>query len=161
MTPHRVTVLILDEVVGYDMAIPPQIFNAAADASGNHYYDVRICGVDRTPLRAMAGFTIVPDHGGEALADADTVIIPGTRVEGPRRHGTLPEPIAEALALIPKGARVMSICTGAFVLGAAGMLAGRPATTHWAYAAEFRALYPDVLLNEDVLFVDDGDVRTS
>jgi transcriptional regulator GlxA family with amidase domain len=161
MTVHRVAVLALGEVIGYDMSIPPQIFNSATGEHGENLYDVRICGLDRSPVRVRSGYTMVPDHGREALADADTVIIPGTRIEGPRRHGTLPAEVAGALALIPSGARIMSICTGAFVLGAAGILDGRPATTHWAYADAFRALYPEVLLDEDVLFVDDGDVLTS
>jgi transcriptional regulator GlxA family with amidase domain len=161
MTPHRVTVLAIGEVVGYDMAIPPQIFRTATDERGHRLYEVRVCGTDGRPVPTHAGYTIVPDHGPEALADADTVIIPGTLVEGPRRHGTLPGDVAEALALIPSDARIMSICTGAFVLGAAGILDGRPATTHWAHAEAFRRLYPTVSLDEDVLFVDDGDVLTS
>lgn len=161
MTPHRVAVLALGEVVGYDMSIPPQILRAATDENDDPLYDVRICGLSRSPIRVLAGYSLLPDHGREALADADTVIIPGTRIAGPRHHGTLPDAVASALAMIPARARVMSICTGAFVLGAAGILDGRPATTHWAYADAFRALYPRVLLNEDVLFVDDGDVLTS
>ncbi len=161
MNLHRVAVLALGDVVGYDMSIPPQIFSCATAEDGEQLYDVRICGLDREPIRVLAGYTIVPDHGREALAEADTVIIPGTRIEGPRLHGTLPDEVAEALALIRPGTRIMSICTGAFVLAAAGLLDGRPATTHWAHAERFRALYPEVLLNEDVLFVDDGDVLTS
>jgi transcriptional regulator GlxA family with amidase domain len=161
MTPHRIAVLALDPVVGYDMTIPPQIFGTAADAEGRPLYEVRVCGVDRGPVHALPGYTVTPQHGPEALADADTVVIPGTRLAGPRRHGTLPAEVAAVLATIPAHARVMSICTGAFVLGAAGVLDGRPATTHWAHAASFRALYPDVLLDDDVLFVDDGDVLTS
>lgn len=159
---HLVVVIALGEVVGYDMAIPPQIFGWATDKNEQPLYDVRICGLDRSPIRVYAGqYTMIPDHGMEALADADTVIIPGTRIEGPRKHGTLPAEVADALALIKPQARVMSICTGAFVLAAAGLLDGRPATTHWAHADTFRKLYPNVLLNENVLFVDDGDVLTS
>lgn len=159
--PHRIAVLVLDPVIGYDMAIPPQIFVEATDKNGEQLYEVRICGLDRSPVRVASGFTMVPDHDASILAESDTVIIPGTKVEGPRHHGTMPPEIASALATIPKTARIMSICTGAFVLGAAGLLDGRAATTHWAHAAEFRELYPNVLLNEDVLFVDDGDVLTS
>lgn len=161
MAMHKVVVLAIGDVVGYDMSIPPMIFTHAQDERGELLYDVRICGLDRRPVHVVSGYTMVPEHGPEALADADTVIIPGTRVEGPRRHGTMPDSIAEALALIRPQARIMSICTGAFVLGAAGILDGRPATTHWAYADEFRALYPKVLLDEDVLFVDDGNVLSS
>jgi transcriptional regulator GlxA family with amidase domain len=158
---HRVVVLAVEEVVGYDLCIPPQVFGGAVDGDGNALYDVRVCAVDPGPMRVSAGFSAVFDHGPEALAEAETVIVPGTRVDGPRRHGTLPPELAGALARIPAGARVMSICTGAFVLGAAGILDGRRATTHWAYAEMFRRLYPRVELDEDVLFVDDGDVLTS
>jgi transcriptional regulator GlxA family with amidase domain len=158
---HRVVVLALDTVVGYDMSIPPQILREATDRDGTPLYDVRICGLDRSPVRVASGYTMVPDHDASILAEADTVIIPGTKVDGPRRLGVLPADIGEALATVPSHARMMSICTGAFVLGAAGILDGRPATTHWAYADQFRELYPKVSLDEDVLFVDDGDVLTS
>ncbi|MPZ83988.1 MAG: helix-turn-helix domain-containing protein [Actinophytocola sp.] len=159
--PHRIAVLALDTVIGYDMVIPPTIFGEATDNDGDPLYDVRVCGLDTSPVRVLAGYTIVPDFGAEILAESDTVIVPGTRLRGPRSDGTLPDRVAEAFATIPSHARVMSICTGAFVLGAAGMLDGRPATTHWAHADRFRELYPNVLLDEDVLFVDDGDVLTS
>lgn len=159
--PHRVVVLALDPVIGYDMSIPPQIFATATDKDGERLYDVRICGLDRSPVRVRSGYTMVPDHDASILAEAGTVVIPGTQIEGPRKHGVLPPEVAKALATVPLHARVMSICTGAFVLGAAGILDGRPATTHWAYADPFRELYPNVLLNENVLFVDDGDVLTS
>ena len=158
---HNVVVLALDTVVGYDMAIPPQIFAEATGRDGERLYGVRICGIDRSPIRVASGYTMVPDHDASILAEADTVIVPGTRIAGPRLHGVLPPEIGDALARVPSHARIMSICTGAFVLGAAGILDGRPATTHWAYADEFRALYPKVELNENVLFVDDGDVLSS
>lgn len=158
--PHRVVVLALDQTVGYDLQIPPLVFsNATRD--GRPLYDVRVCGADDRPVRVQAGYTAVLDHGPEAMADADTVVVPGTKLEGPRRHGTLPDQVAAALALVPAGARMVSICTGAFVLAAAGLLDGRRVTTHWAYADAFRRLYPAVELDEDVLFVDGGDVLTS
>jgi transcriptional regulator GlxA family with amidase domain len=159
--PHIVAVLALNPVIGYDMAIPPAVLGTARSAGGEILYDVRVCGLDRTPVRVPAGYAIVPDHGPEALAEADTVIIPGTRIPGPRYEGTLPDDLAGALATIRPGTRIMSICTGAFVLGAAGILDGRRATTHWAHAEPFRRLYPDVVLDENLLFVDDGDVLTS
>jgi transcriptional regulator GlxA family with amidase domain len=160
-TPHRIAVLALDPVVGFDLTIPSTIFGNATRADGTHLYDVRVCGVRAEPVRASAGFTIVPDYGAEALAEADTVIIPGTYLPEPRHLGTLPDDVAEALALIRPGTRIASICTGAFVLAAAGLLDGRPATTHWIRADMFRALYPQVKLDEDLLFIDDGDVLTS
>ncbi|WP_037274871.1 GlxA family transcriptional regulator [Kibdelosporangium aridum] len=154
--PHVVAVLALSEVIGYDMTIPPMVFDPAGDR-----YDVRLCSIDNKPVQVYGGYQLVLNHGPETLAEADTVIIPGTRIPGPRYDGTLPGEVAEALATIRPGTRIMSICTGAFVLGAAGILDGRPATTHWNHTKKFRELYPKVLLNEDVLFVDDGDVLTS
>jgi transcriptional regulator GlxA family with amidase domain len=153
---HVVAVLALADVVGYDLTIPSMVFGAAGDR-----YDVRVCAVDAKPVHTLDGYSLLLDHGPEALAEADTVIVPGTRITGPRYEGTLPPDLAEAWALIRPGTRIMSICTGAFVLGAAGVLNDRPATTHWQHMREFRRLYPKVLLNEDVLFVDDGDVLTS
>lgn len=159
-TQHRVVVLAIDEVVGYDLHIPPQLFRSAT-RDGRPLYDVVVCGVDDRPVRVAGAYTAVLDHGPEALEHADTVIIPGTRVSGPRTEGTLPPDLAAALRRIPAHTRVMSICTGAFVLAAAGLLDGRRATTHWAFTAEFRRLYPRVELDESVLFVDEGDVLTA
>jgi len=159
--PHRVAVLALEPVVGYDLTIPPTVLGAATRADGTPLYDVRVCGLEVAPIRAGAGFSLIPDHGVEALAEADTVIIPGTYIRQPRYEGILPDDLAEALKTIRPGARIASICTGAFVLAAAGLLDGRPATTHWARAEMFRDLYPKVLLNEDLLFIDDGDIITS
>jgi transcriptional regulator GlxA family with amidase domain len=159
--PHRIAVLALAPVVGFDLTIPPTVFGSATRADGTALYDVRICGLEVAPIRATAGFSLIPDYGPEALAEADTVIIPGTYIPEPRHEGTLPDDLARALATIRPGTRIASICTGAFVLGAAGLLDGRPATTHWQRADMFRALYPKVLLDEDLLFIDDGDIITS
>jgi len=158
---HRVAVLAVDEAVGYDLAIPPQIMRSATGPDREPLYDVVVCGVDGGPVRMNTGYRALLDHGPEALATADTVVVPGTMAPGPRHRGVLDGPLADALALIRPGTRVMSICTGAFVLAAAGLLDGRRATTHWRYAEQFRALYPRVDLDPDVLFVDEGDVLTS
>jgi transcriptional regulator GlxA family with amidase domain len=160
-TVHRVAVLALEPVVGFDLTIPPTVFGNARTADGTPLYDVRICGLELAPIRTSIGFQVIPDHGPEALAEADTVIIPGTYIHQPRHDGTLPDELAAALKLIRPGTRIASICTGAFVLAAAGLLDGRPATTHWQRADLFRALYPKVLLDEDKLFIDDGDIISS
>lgn len=157
---HRVVVLAVDKVVGFDLGIAPMVFSMAS-LDGKQLYDVRVCGVDEQPVQVTAGYSVKFDHGPEVLTEADTVIVPGTHAGGPRHNGTLPPPLAAALRLIPPTARIMSICTGAFVLGAAGILDGRKATTHWAWAESFRRLYPKVDLDETVLFVDDGAVLTS
>jgi transcriptional regulator GlxA family with amidase domain len=158
---HRVVVLMLPPVVGFDAAIAPTLFGNATDADGQPLYEVVTCGLTRDPVVATTGFGLVPGAGPEALASADTVVIPGTRYPPARIDGVLAPPAARALARIRPGTRMVSICTGAFVLAAAGLLEGRPATTHWQYADDLRRLHPGVLLDENVLFVDDGDVLTS
>ncbi|WP_433269379.1 GlxA family transcriptional regulator [Actinosynnema sp. CS-041913] len=160
---HLVAVLALDEVVGFDLGTPPQIFHAARDDDGVRYYRVRICTPGGRPVRSAAEFTVTPDHGLELLADADTVIVAGVHYGAQvLEDGTIGDDVRDALrAAAARGARIMSICTGAFVLAAAGLLDGRKATTHWLHADNFRRLFPHVPLDPDVLFVDDGDVLTS
>ncbi|RKT86597.1 Transcriptional regulator GlxA family, contains an amidase domain and an AraC-type DNA-binding HTH domain [Saccharopolyspora antimicrobica] len=160
-SPHRIAVLGLPDVVGFDLAIPSQIFGGARDAAGEQLYAVQVCSLDGGPISTTKGFAVLPSAGPEHLRSPDTLIIPGTHLEGPRTDGSLDPELADYLAGLPARTRIMSICTGAFVLAAAGMLDGRPATTHWAYAEDFRRLYPEVDLDPDVLFVDDGDVLTS
>jgi transcriptional regulator GlxA family with amidase domain len=158
---HRIAVLLLPPVVGFDAAIAPTLFSYASDVDGNALYDVVTCALTRGPVTATTGFDVVPAAGPEALATADTVVVPGTRYAPARVDGVLAPEATAAFALIRPGTRLVSICTGAFVLAAAGLLDGRPATTHWKFADEMRRLHPYVRLDENVLFVDDGDVLTS
>ena len=104
------------------------------------------------------GLRLHVPHGLEALRDADTVIVPGHRR---RRVAIRREALAALRAAAARGARIASICTGAFVLAAAGLLDGRRATTHWRYAARLAAASRAVDVDPDVLYVDDGDVLTS
>ncbi|MET3426958.1 transcriptional regulator GlxA family with amidase domain [Actinoplanes tereljensis] len=157
---HLIAELVLDGVVGFDLGTPPQVFNAARRSDHDRFYRVHVCGPG--PVRSTGGFTVVPDYGLEELARADTVIVPGIGRGGPLTDGTLDPAVREALvAAHERGARIVSICTGASVLAAAGLLDGRPAATHWAWAGEIAPLYPQVKWNFDVLFVDDGDILTS
>jgi transcriptional regulator GlxA family with amidase domain len=159
--PHRVAVLLLPPVIGFDAAIPPQLLGSALDADERPLYDVTMVGLTTEPVPTPAGYAITPAADAGALASADTVIVPGTRLPAARLDGVLSSEVRDALALVRPGTRLVSICTGAFVLAAAGLLDGRPATTHWAHAGDFRRLYPRVDLDESLLFVDDGDVLTS
>jgi transcriptional regulator GlxA family with amidase domain len=158
---HRVVVLLLAPVVGFDAAIAPTLFSQAVGSDGAPLYEVVTCGLTDGPVAATTGYSVVPQAGPEALATADTVVIPGTRFPAARTDGVLTPELAAALSTIRPGTRLVSICTGAFVLAAAGLLDGRRATTHWKFAADLRALHPDVDVDENVLFVDDGDVLTS
>jgi transcriptional regulator GlxA family with amidase domain len=158
---HRVTVLAMDDVVAFDLGVPTQIFHAARDAHDNRLYDVRVTTPDGRPVRSKAGFSITPEHGPGLLETADTVIVPGIDGVIAAETSDISSVVRAALARVRPGTRVMSICTGAFILAAAGLLDGRPATTHWAWADHFRRLFPQVNLDPDVLFVDDGDILTS
>lgn len=158
---HRVAVLLVEPVVGFDAGIAPLVFGAASDACGHPLYDVVTCGAGGSPVATTNGYAIVPAAGPEALATADTVVVPGTRYRPARSRGVLEPDLAAVLGSVRPGTRLVSICTGAFVLAAAGVLDGRPATTHWKFAADLARLHPEVLLDENVLFVDDGDVLTS
>ncbi|MBJ7337765.1 helix-turn-helix domain-containing protein [Mycolicibacterium sp.] len=158
---HRVAVLLIAPVVGFDASIAPMLFGAAEDTNGDPLYDVVVCGLDDQPVPTTHGYAMTPAAGPEALATADTVVIPGTRFPSARHHGVLTPLAQAALDTIRPGTRLMSICTGAFVLAAAGLLDGRRATTHWKFAEALRGLHPSVEVDENVLFVDDGDVLTS
>ncbi|MYW64212.1 helix-turn-helix domain-containing protein [Streptomyces sp. SID8379] len=153
--PHRVVVLALDGVYPFELGIPNRVFPLVPDA-----YDVVTCAAtdDRT-VATNADFTVTVGHGPEALDTADTVVVPPFDLRF--LAAELSEPVRAALARIRPGTRIVSICTGAFTLAAAGLLDGRPATTHWALADLFRRMFPQVALDPDVLFVDDGDVLTS
>jgi transcriptional regulator GlxA family with amidase domain len=158
---HRVAVLFLPPVVGFDAAIAPMLLGAAEDEHGNPLYEVITCGLTDDRVQATNGFDVVPAAGAEVLATADTVVIPGTRYPPARHGGVLAPDVRAALDSIRPGTRLVSICTGAFVLAAAGLLDGRRVTTHWKYADALRRLHPKVWVDEKVLFVDDGDVLTS
>lgn len=160
---HRVVVLALDGLLPFELGIPQRIFGRAKDAEGRKLYEVVTCSI-RPPGRveAEADFSILVENGPEALATADTVVIPASYELGPvHSEGVLTDELAAALALIRPGTRLVSICTGGYVLAAAGYLDGRPATTHWASAEHFQRIFPKVRVDADVLFIDDGDVLTS
>ncbi|MFJ8976122.1 GlxA family transcriptional regulator [Streptomyces sp. NPDC102282] len=164
---HRVVVLALDGVIPFELGIPQRIFGRArsseASATGEELYSVVTCSVRPPgPVRTDADFSILVEHGPAALATADTVVVPASYELGPvHEEGRLTGELAAALAHIRPGTRMVSICTGGYVLAAAGYLDGRPATTHWSSADHFQRLFPKVRVDPDVLFVDDGDVLTS
>jgi transcriptional regulator GlxA family with amidase domain len=151
---HRVAVLALDGVYPFELGIPSRIFG---DADGR--YEVVTCSADGRPVQTSADFEVAVGHGPEVLRTADTVVIPAFVAE--RAAPELAPQVAAALAEIRPGSRIMSICTGAFILAAAGLLDGRAATTHWLLADQFLRWFPKVRLDPGVLFVDDGDVLTS
>ncbi|GGL00261.1 transcriptional regulator [Sphaerisporangium melleum] len=158
---HRIAVVVLDDFATLDLGVPGQVFHVAEDADGRRLYEIITCTPGGRAVRGPAGFSVVPDHDLSALATADTVIVGGVHGGSALTDGTIDDELRDALRLAAARSRLMSICTGAFVLAAAGLLDGRPATTHWRNAELFRSLYPRVLLDPDVLFIDDGDLLTS
>jgi len=156
--PHRVVALCFDGLVAFDLTAPVQAFQLAAEPSGRPLYELSTCSPGGAPVKTTSGFTIVPDDDLGKLRRADTVVVPGYAA-------LFDPPPAEALdalrAAARRGARLLSVCTGAFGLAHAGALDGRRATTHWAWAGELARRFPAVEVDPDALFVDEGEVLTS
>ena len=158
---HEVAVLALPETMAYEVGLPSQFLGGAVGPDGRRLYRVRVASLDGGPVRTSAGYSLLPEHDASILGTAQTVVIPGVFGTSAMTEGTVSDELAELLRQAAGSARLVSICTGAFVLAAAGLLDGRPATTHWVHSAAFARLFPKVRLDPDVLFVDDGDVLTS
>ncbi|WP_295974317.1 helix-turn-helix domain-containing protein [uncultured Xanthomonas sp.] len=157
MSPHRIAVVAFDRISPFHLAVPCQVFEARPDTD-LPAFDLRVCAADPGPLRTDAGFAIQVQHGLEALDGVDTVIVPSWRDAAEPAPAALCQALRRAHAA---GAQVVGLCLGTFVLADAGLLDGRPATTHWAALTRFAQRHPQVRLQPDVLYVDDGDVLTS
>jgi transcriptional regulator GlxA family with amidase domain len=151
---HRVVALALPDVVAFDLSIPAQIFGHISE---RHRYTFIVCAPQPGLIATTTGFAVQADAPLDAMRDADTVIVPGFM--------PLDDPgpaVGEALRdAAQRGARMASVCIGAFALAAAGLLDGRQATTHWEHTDELAARYPAVQVNPGVLYVDEGQILTS
>jgi transcriptional regulator GlxA family with amidase domain len=158
---HRVAVLVPEQVIGLDLAIPCHVFDSTVLPNGGQPYEVRVCGpraVD-AKVNVHAEYRITPRWRLADASDADTLIVPGMWEPASPPARAVVELVRQ---VYQRGGRVASVCTGAFVLAAAGLLDGRRATTHWDDAAHLARCYPDVDVDPDVLYVDnDGRVLTS
>jgi transcriptional regulator GlxA family with amidase domain len=154
---RSVAVLLLDELAVFEFGVLCEVFGIDRTADGLPPIDFRVCGVRaHKPLRTTVGVEMVPEHGLEGLRGADLVAVPATHLR------TFPEDALDALrAASAEGATVLSVCSGVFALGAAGLLDGRRCTTHWMNVDELRARHPSAVVDPDVLFVDDGNIVTS
>ncbi|GGX03290.1 helix-turn-helix domain-containing protein [Streptomyces chryseus] len=144
----------------YELSIACTVFGIPHPDLADPWYDLRLCGTRKAA--PTAGFSLTTPHGLDALAGADTVIVPSVPeacAEG--GEDVPPELVAALRAAAGSGARMVSLCTGAFALAAAGLLDGRRATAHWQHTAALAARYPKVLVDDSVLYTDDGDVLTS
>ncbi len=153
---HRVVIVALDGLVPFDLAAPLEVFRTTRLANGEPAYRVRVCGAAKE-IDAGA-FRIRVPHRLSELSRADTIILPGI---SSLSFPVPPELVRAVRAAAARGARVASICSGAFLLAATGLLDGRRATTHWLGASDLARLYPNIEVDPDVLFVDEGQVLTS
>jgi transcriptional regulator GlxA family with amidase domain len=158
---HEVAVLALPGTIAFELGLPHRLLGGAVGADERPLYRVRVATLDGGPVRTSAGYSVQPEHDATLLETARTVVVPGVQGGPAMADGQVPADLAVALRAAAGHARMLSICTGAFVLAAAGLLDGRPATTHWMHTAAFTRLFPQVRMDPDVLFVDDGDVLTS
>ena len=159
MSSHRVAVLIYNGMAPFELGVVAEVFALPRpELEVRWWYEFDVCSVDGRPIRAVGDFYIRAMHRLDTLASADTVIALGTEdVE----DDPSPEVVAAFRAAYDGGARIVSVCSGAFVLAAAGILAGRRAATHWRYAPILARRYPDVDVDSRSLYVIDGRVLTS
>ncbi|MEU7745134.1 helix-turn-helix domain-containing protein [Nonomuraea sp. NPDC049158] len=147
---HRVAAVVVPPVLSFDISIPSMVFNSVP------HYDVRVCTARPGPLPTVGGPDVVVADGLDALEGADTVLAVGSGGE------QAPPEVLDALRRAAAGgARIASLCTGAFVLAQAGLLDGRRATTHWGLADDLATRFPSIEVRPDVLFVEDGGIFTS
>jgi transcriptional regulator GlxA family with amidase domain len=153
-----VVAIVADGAAAFELGVVCEVFGLDRSSDGLPKYDFAIATMQPGPIRTSSGFSLLVEHGLERAATADLVAIPAW-------HDPLkrpPEPMLDAVrAAVDRGAKVLSVCSGAFVLAAAGMLDGRRAATHWKYAALLAEMYPSIEVDADVLYVDDGPILTS
>ncbi|MFD5550239.1 GlxA family transcriptional regulator [Streptomyces goshikiensis] len=153
---HTVAVLALDGVIPFDLSTPIEVFSRTRLPGGRPAYRVRVCAP--TPEVDAGAFALRAPWPLEALAEADTIVLPGVAdLDAP-----LPPEVLDALRRAAgRGTRIASICVGAFVLAATGLLDGLRATTHWMAAPALAARYPGIEVDADVLYIDNGQLLTS
>jgi AraC family transcriptional regulator, transcriptional activator FtrA len=158
MKPHVVGLALTEGAPIFELAIPCEVFGRHRDGLPRPWYDLRMCAPDGAGTEVSNGFMASGADGYDALTRSDTVVVTAVRDVHAEPD---PDLVAAIKAAHSNGARVVSLCTGAFVLAAAGLLDGRPATTHWNHARELARRFPAVSLDPAVLYVDDADVLTS
>jgi AraC family transcriptional activator FtrA len=159
-TPRRhVAILAYDQLCMFEFGIAVEVFGLPRpEFEGLGWYSYEIVGIEPGPLRSMGGITVDANHDLDRLAHADLIVVPGWRGS----QAPVPEPLAEALrAAHARGARIATLCSGVFVPARAGLLSGKRATTHWRYAQTLQELFPDIAVQSDILYLDEGDILTA
>ena len=157
-TNPAVAVLAYDGLCTFEFGIAVEVFGLPRPEMGPGWYRFQVCAAEPGPLRAVGGIRVEADAGLEALALAGTIIVPGWRGAREPPPPTLVRALRDAHA---RGARLVSLCSGVFVLAATGLLDGRRATTHWRYLPTLAELHPAIRIEPDVLYVDEGELLTA
>jgi AraC family transcriptional regulator, transcriptional activator FtrA len=153
-----VAALVYDQLCSFEFGCAVEIFGLPRPEFGENWYRFMTCAAESGPLRAVGGITIQSDAGLDALPNAGTIIIPGWKGAEVPPSDELMQVLAQAHSA---GARLLTICSGVFVLAAAGLLDGKRVTTHWRYAEKLQRLYPRLNVDPNVLYVDEGQILTS
>lgn len=158
MPDHLVVALVYDRLCTFEFGCVTEVFALERPELGVDWYRFAVCAVERGPIRAAGGVTLAAPHTLALLDRAQTIVVPGWR-----DAAELPPPalLKKLYAAWRRGARLCSICSGVFVLAAAGVLDGKTVTTHWRYAQQLQQRYPQLRVKPDALYVDEGEVMTS
>jgi AraC family transcriptional regulator, transcriptional activator FtrA len=155
---HRVVALAYDNLCTFEFGCTVELFALPRPELAVPWYEFQVCAVERGPLRAAGGLRLTGHGGIKLLERADTIIVPGWRSIEERPPAALLKALERAYR---RGTRLCTICSGVFVLAAAGLLDGRRATTHWKYAPALAARYPRIRVEPNALYVDEGQIITS
>lgn len=155
---HTIAVIAFEGLSPFHLSVPCIVFGDDLLKLGAPRYRLSICGERTGPVRTMSGFNIDVEHDLRLLEEADTVILPAWCDPHQKPSAALMQALRAAHA---RGARIVGLCLGTFVLAEAGLLDGRAASTHWAWAGDFEQRYPQVALNQNALYIDEGDILTS
>ncbi|MES2325184.1 MAG: transcriptional regulator FtrA [Pseudomonadota bacterium] len=158
MKKHLVVVLAYDRLCTFEFGCAVELFALERPELGVDWYDFAVCAIEPGPIRAAGGITLAAPFAPELLEKADTIVIPGWRDAD---EAPPPAILDQLRAAHARGARLCSICSGVFLLAAAGLLDGRRATTHWRYTERLARRYPSIDVQPDDLYVDAGQVITS
>lgn len=155
---HQVVALVYENLCTFEFGIAVEVFGLERPEMGPDWYRFAVASFERGPVRAAGGVKVTADGNLDLLAQAETIVIPGWKGVDEQ----VPIEVISALRdANQRGARIMSICSGVFVLAAAGLLDGKKATTHWRYTQTLVSRYPNIMVTPDVLYVDEGDILTS
>ena len=155
---RSVAVPLIDDFAMFEFGVVCEVFGLDRSYAGLEPFDFRVCAIDpQTPVMSPTGVTLTAPYGLEAMEDADLIAVPAATI-----REEYPQEFLDALRrAYDRGAILLSVCSGAFALGAAGLLDGRDVTTHWRYADQLQRRFPEARVDPDVLFVDDGRIITS